>query len=101
MTVDLSAYLITHATHPVWGKLPAILDAFKRYPEAEWVWWLDMDAIIMNPEIDLFEYLLHPAVLQRKLVGGDPILILNYEYRTVHSGLYTRVVRRSQPHDSL
>jgi hypothetical protein len=69
MTVDLSSFEITQTTHAVWGKLPAIISAFEKYPHAEWVWWLDIDAIIMNPEIDLYEHLLDPAALQTKLVN--------------------------------
>jgi hypothetical protein len=91
MTVDLSSYIITHKTHPVWGKLPAILEAFRKYPNADWVWWLDVDAVIMSPEIDLYEHLLAPSVLMRSLTDGDPILQLNEEFTVVASGLRTQV----------
>lgn len=91
MTVDLSLFDITQTAHPVWGKLPAIISAFEKYPHAEWIWWLDIDAIIMNPEIDLYEHLLDPAVLPTKLVQDQPILVLNETYAPVESGLYTMV----------
>src|SRR5271170_6562899 len=91
MTVDMASYVITRTTHPVWGKLPAILDAFRRYPQAEWVWWLDIDAIIMTPEIDLFHHLLGPAVIQTKFIHGEPILVLNESYFPVPSGLFSSV----------
>jgi hypothetical protein len=95
MTVDLASYIITHKTHPVWGKLPAILEAFRKYPNADWVWWLDVDAVIMNPEIDLYEHLLAPSVLMRSLTDGEPILQLNDELNAVASGLRTQVTRQS------
>jgi len=91
MTVDLASYLITHKTHPVWGKLPAIMEAFKKYPTTEWIWWLDIDAVIMSPEVDLYEHLLAPSVLSRTLIEGDPILVLNDDFVAVNSGLRTRV----------
>jgi len=91
MTVDLASYVITRTTHAVWGKLPAILDAFRRFPNAEWVWWLDVDAVIMTPEIEVFEHLLDPAIIQSKFEHGEPILILNESYFPVKSGLLTRV----------
>ena len=91
MTVDLSSYAITHTTHAVWGKLPAIIEACEKYPHAEWIWWLDVDAIIMTPEIDLFQHLLSPQILQTKIVQGDPILILNDDFVPVDSGLRTNV----------
>ena len=95
MTVDLSSFVISHTTHPVWGKLPAILLACEEYPHAEWIWWLDIDAIIMNPDIDLFQHLLDPQILQTKLVQGDPIKILDENYVPVDSGLFTAVCPQS------
>ena len=91
MTVNLSSYLITHTTHPVWGKLPAILEAFEKYPQAEWVWWLDIDAIIMSPDVDLYSSFLNPSIIQSKLVQGEPILILDNTFQPVKSGLFTTV----------
>lgn len=91
LTVDFSSFVITRTTHPVWGKLPALLLAFEKYPHAEWVWWLDIDAIIMNPDIELFEHLLDPQILQTKLIHGDPIKILDNNFVAVDSGLFTMV----------
>ena len=89
MTVDLSSYKITHKTHAVWGKLPAILEAFEKFPHAEWIWWLDVDAVIMTPEIDLFNFLLSPEILTTKLREGDPIITYNEDFVLVDSGLKT------------
>lgn len=91
MTVDLGRYRLTKAADPVWGKLPAILEAFGRYPSSEWIWWLDVDAIIMTPEIDIFQHVLDPQVLNRRLREGDPILVMNEKYTPSPSGLYTMV----------
>lgn len=91
MTVDLSSFVISQTTHPVWGKLPALLQACEKYPHAEWIWWLDIDAIILNPDIDLFEHLLDPQILQKRLVQGDPIKILDENFVPVDSGLMTTV----------
>jgi hypothetical protein len=33
-----------------------------------------MDAIIMTPQLDLYEYLLDPTVLKDRLLPGEPIL---------------------------
>jgi hypothetical protein len=75
----------------VWGKLPAILEAFEKYPQAEWVWWLDIDAIIMSPNIDLYSSFLNPSIIQSKLVQGESILILDNTFQPVKSGLFTTV----------
>lgn len=47
----------------MWAKLPSIIDSFNQFPDAQWVWWLDSDAIIMSPEVDLSSQLLsHDAL---------------------------------------
>jgi len=72
--VNLTRYDLTKA-HPVWGKLPAIVDSFNEYPEAEWVWWLDLDAIIMSAQIDLNSHLLSHAAMYKRLEKGVEIKI--------------------------
>jgi hypothetical protein len=46
----------------------------KQFPSAEWIWWLDMDAVVMNPWIDLEERLLSPDGMQARLLNGSKIL---------------------------
>lgn len=41
----------------VWQKGPIIKRIFDMRPEAEWVWWLDLDAMIMNDAFGLQSYL--------------------------------------------
>lgn len=54
----------------MWAKLPAIVEAFNVYPQAKWVWWLDLDAIIMTPSVDLTAHLLAHDVLYEKMRKG-------------------------------
>jgi hypothetical protein len=65
---------VSREKHPVWCKLPAIAEAMDLYPAAEWVWWLDLDALIMTPHLDLYEYLLNPTVLETRLLKGEKII---------------------------
>ena len=90
-TVDLAKYSLVKKAQPAWGKIPAILETFEKYPGAEWIWWLDVDAIIMTPEIDLFEHILDPNVLRSRVLEGEPIVILGQDYTAVNSGLVTTV----------
>jgi len=78
MWVNFSDYPVGDAP-AVWSKIPALVDAFKRYPEAKWVWWLDFDALIMTPTIDLGSHLLNPEVMLSKLWRGQgfPLWHLN------------------------
>jgi hypothetical protein len=49
------------------------MEAFAKYPSTEWVWWLDVDAIIMTPHLDLYDYLLKPEALRTRLIAGEVI----------------------------
>jgi galactosyl transferase GMA12/MNN10 family len=67
-------YNISHERSPVWAKMAAVEEAFATFPSAEWVWWLDMDAIIMTPSLELYEHLLDPEVMKTKLLDGEEIV---------------------------
>jgi len=68
--IDISKYDLG-GSHAVWKKIPAIVEAFNTYPDAQWVFWLDLDAIIMTPEQDLNSLLLSKSAMQKALAVGD------------------------------
>lgn len=68
--LNISKFDIAPA-HPVWGKLPAIAETFETYPDAQWVWWLDLDAILMTPTVDLNKLLLSHEALNKQLQKGE------------------------------
>jgi hypothetical protein len=70
MWANISEYRVGDA-HPVWSKVPVLVDAFEKHPEAKWLWWLDVDAIIMNPTIDLASHVLSTHALGQKLRKGE------------------------------
>lgn len=57
-----------------WSKIPAVAEAFTLYPTAEWVWLMDTDIILMNPDYDLVEEIVGPAAIERGLMRDTPIL---------------------------
>jgi hypothetical protein len=67
--VNISKFELENA-HPVWKKIPAIVDAFNTYPKAQWVFFLDLDAIIMSPKQDLNSLILSHAGLAKSLDFG-------------------------------
>jgi len=73
MFLDLNAFVLAQK-HPVWGKFPAILQAMEAFPTAQWIWWLDFDAIIMNPRLNIFEHILDPNVMETRLLRGHEII---------------------------
>ncbi|CAN6630599.1 hypothetical protein TRVA0_012S02850 [Trichomonascus vanleenenianus] len=79
--IDSSVYAV-EGDEVSWNKPPAIREAFRRYKDAEWFWWLDVDAFIMNETIDLAEHILHPRVLAERLTYGRPIMNIYFEFVT-------------------
>ncbi|KAH9839654.1 Alpha-1,2-galactosyltransferase [Teratosphaeria destructans] len=67
--LDLNSYELDGATG-VWKKLPAIAEAFNSYKDAQWVFWLDMDAIIMNPEMPIHKFVLSEEGMKDVLEFG-------------------------------
>lgn len=73
--------------HPVWGKLKAIELALEEHPDVEWIWWMDLDMIIMNPEIDLARYVLNPEAMKKRLSYGRPLKHPSFaEYSDIRTG---------------
>lgn len=58
---------------PVWGKLPAIVETFETYPDAQWVWMLDLDAIIMSPKVDIARELLSHNGMKKQFLTDEKI----------------------------
>ena len=77
MLLDANKFEVAKEKHPVWCKWPAIAEAMKTYPSAEWVWWLDLDAIIMTPHLNLHDYLLGPEVMKSRLLIGEIVVSNN------------------------
>lgn len=78
----------------MWAKLPAIVEAFNTHPQAKWVWWLDLDAIIMNPEVELTKHLLARNVLRKKMKTG-------FEMNKSGGGMSGVVTRRNPNMDNI
>lgn len=51
----------------VWNKIPILREAFERFPKAKWIWWLDIDIIIMTPSLDLHTHILSDEGMLRNI----------------------------------
>lgn len=51
----------------VWNKIPILREAFDRFPNAKWIWWLDLDVIIMTPSLDLHSHVLSDEGMMRNM----------------------------------
>ncbi|KAF2632807.1 glycosyltransferase family 34 protein [Macroventuria anomochaeta] len=71
--LNTSRYDIGEA-HRTWSKIPAVAEAFSLYPSAEWVWLIDTDIIMMEPDYDLVKEIVGPDAIKRGLMRDTPIL---------------------------
>ncbi|KAI2629016.1 galactosyl transferase GMA12/MNN10 family-domain-containing protein [Xylaria nigripes] len=46
-----------HEWRESWEKVDSIRNSFRKYPKAEWVWWLDLNTFIMEPSYSLQSHL--------------------------------------------
>ena len=68
MWSNMTSYNLTYPASIYFNKIPILQDAFRRFPRAQWLWWLDLDAIITTPSLDLHSHILSPEGLRRHLV---------------------------------
>jgi len=54
---DITPFAVPHTDALEWAKVGVISAAFAAYPNAKWLWWLDLDAIIMTPSLPVSTYL--------------------------------------------
>ncbi|WBW75392.1 Golgi alpha-1,2-galactosyltransferase Gma12 [Schizosaccharomyces osmophilus] len=92
--LDASDYAakVTGHLYP-WVKVPMLKDTMDKYPDAEWIWWLDHDALIMNKDANVVETLLDHDKLNSLLTRGA-------EYKSgagiESNGLYTPEQQQAQ-----
>ncbi|CAA19268.1 Alpha-1,2-galactosyltransferase [Schizosaccharomyces pombe] len=57
--LDADAYASRVTGHLMpWVKVPMLQDTMKKYPDAEWIWWLDHDALVMNKDLNVVDHVL-------------------------------------------
>jgi len=70
---NFTTYNISEEAPTYWNKIPVLQEAFVRYPNAEWIWWLDIDIILMNHSLNLWDHVLSPKAMERQAVLDQPL----------------------------
>ncbi|KAJ5718632.1 hypothetical protein N7488_004278 [Penicillium malachiteum] len=73
MWANMTSYNLPDGAPIYWNKIPILKDAFERYPDAEWVWWMDVDIIIMNMTLDIYKHVLSPKGMAQHVLLDEPI----------------------------
>lgn len=67
-----------------WSRLYALREALEEYPDSEWFWYLDQDAIIMDPEISITGTIL--GNLESNMLRDVPVVPPDSVIRTLKTG---------------
>lgn len=69
------SYNLRNGAPVYWNKIPILQEAFTRFPETEWVWWMDIDIIIMNMSLNIYNHVLSKEglarILDRPMTGAS------------------------------
>lgn len=105
---DLQSYSSQKNTKDIsdgWRRLFALREVLEEYPDSEWLWYLDQDAIIMDTHLCLTDHILNPERLDHLMLKDEPIVPPDSVIRTLktatadsiqfilsqdHSGLNTK-----------
>ncbi|KAJ6151756.1 hypothetical protein N7470_006884 [Penicillium chermesinum] len=68
MWANMTSYNLPNGEGLVWNKMPVLKEAFDRFPDAEWVWWIDIDIIIMNMSLNVYDHILTREGLDRNIL---------------------------------
>ena len=94
MWANISSYNLPNDVPVYWNKIPVLQEAFTRYPDADWIWWMDMDMIIMNSSLSLWDHVLSPEAMRRNVLLDSPLRMPGGKesgYRTPSSYDYDHV----------
>lgn len=91
MWANMTTYDLSNGAPFYWNKISILEEAFKRHPDAEWVWWMDMDVIIMNMTFSICDHILSKEGLARNI-------LLDHELNGAGGGVSTPA---SYKHDDI
>ena len=57
-----------------WSKVVAARHALTEFPDARYIWYLDQDALIMNPNLRVEEYIMAASRLQESMLRDLPVV---------------------------
>ncbi|KAL5115976.1 putative alpha-1,6-mannosyltransferase mnn11 [Pleosporales sp. CAS-2024a] len=65
-----------------WARVPAMRHAMTLHPGSTFFWYLDHNALIMNPAIPIHSALLTPAALEATMIANHPVVPPNSVIKT-------------------
>lgn len=66
-----------------WTRLRVLREVLEEYPDSEWIWYLDQDAIIMDTKTSMFDHILDADRLDQLALRDTPIVPPDSVIRTL------------------
>lgn len=57
-----------------WTKVVAMRDAMTKFPDAWFIWFLDQDSFIMNPQLQIEDHVMKPSRLESLMIKDHPVV---------------------------
>lgn len=57
-----------------WTKVVAMRHALTKFPDATYLWYIDLDTFIMNPHLAIEQNIMTPAKLEEKIIVDHPVV---------------------------
>lgn len=57
-----------------WASLPAVRHAMTMFPDTSYIWYLDQNALIMNPSLKIEEHVMKPSRLEELMIKDHPVV---------------------------
>lgn len=57
-----------------WNKVVAMRHAMTKFPDATYLWYVDVDTFIMNPQLSIEKDIMAPAKLEAKMIIDHPVV---------------------------
>ncbi|KAJ5638293.1 hypothetical protein N7490_008172 [Penicillium lividum] len=74
MWATLTSYSLPDGSPIYWNKSPILKEAFVRFLNAERIWRMDMDIIIMNMSLSIYDHALSPEGMARNALSLSMVL---------------------------
>lgn len=72
-TPDNTAYEVENAPKS-WTRIPALRHAITKFPHSTYFWFLDQNALIMNPELKIENHIMNPSKIESLLLKNQPVV---------------------------
>lgn len=63
-----------HGAPMSWTKVVAMRHALTQFPDATYIWYVDLDTFIMNPHLAIERDIMTPAKLEEKMIVDYPVV---------------------------